>query len=117
MRILVVEDDPVALSLMQELLTLHRHDVTAQDGPTPALEWFGAHPDGCDLTLTDFSMPGMNGLTFAERLHGDIPHDRQVRLSVNHGLHRLVGVAVFREFIKVPGFGPGPPLQEKPRNE
>ena len=58
-RILVVDDQPIILELLQTQLREDGHEIeTANDGPE-ALEKLGA--GGFDLLLTDQSMPGMNG--------------------------------------------------------
>jgi two-component system cell cycle response regulator len=65
-RILVVDDIPANVKLLQVKLTAEYFEVlTANDGPT-ALEI--AETQSPDLILTDIMMPGMDGFEVCERL-------------------------------------------------
>jgi DNA-binding response OmpR family regulator len=74
-RILAVDDDPQALSVLQHMLELDGYAVTAARSGEEALdlvERFGVP----HLALVDYNMPpGMNGFMFARtlRTYGDIP--------------------------------------------
>jgi CheY-like chemotaxis protein len=73
MNILVVDDDPVYLSLLGEILKLYSHSVlTASDGEaaTAILK-----RDQVDLIISDVSMPKMNGV----HLHTAIREERRTR--------------------------------------
>jgi two-component system CheB/CheR fusion protein len=67
--ILVVEDDPNLLDLLQLFLRGEGHHVaTAPDGAT-ALDIVATSPASTDLLLTDYNLPGdLNGLDLAARL-------------------------------------------------
>jgi CheY-like chemotaxis protein len=66
MRALVVDDDAVVRGLVCRILTTAGHEVIeAQDG-FAALELAGQHQ--CDVVITDFVMPGMNGRELVARL-------------------------------------------------
>jgi two-component system response regulator AlgR len=71
LRIFLVDDEPPALSRLQDLLADCRatlpHELvgTAQTGPE-AIDKLVQHP--ADLVLTDINMPGMNGLELARHL-------------------------------------------------
>ncbi len=58
-RILLVEDEPQALSALRMLLEIDDHHVIEAGDGQAALEKF--KPDQVDLVLTDFRMPRMNG--------------------------------------------------------
>jgi CheY-like chemotaxis protein len=73
MNILLVDDDPVYLSLLGEILTLYSHSVLkASDGEaaTALLK-----REQVDLIISDVSMPKMNGV----HLHTAIREDRRTR--------------------------------------
>ena len=69
MRILVVEDEPVAAAVLAKGLREHAYAVdVASDGHT-ALEQAGVND--YDLMIVDVLLPGMNGLDLCERLRAD----------------------------------------------
>jgi CheY-like chemotaxis protein len=69
MKILLVDDDPIYLNLLGEVLTLCSHDVLrAPDGET-AMGLLKKEP--VDLVISDALMPKMNGLDFHSNLRSD----------------------------------------------
>lgn len=69
MRILVVEDEPAAATVLAKGLREHTYAVdVAADGPA-ALEQAGIND--YDLIVLDVLMPGMNGLEVCRRLRAD----------------------------------------------
>ncbi len=70
-RILVVDDDPLAIEILLELLARHGHEVATAGSGEEALDSLGAQP--CDLVLLDVRLPGLTGYETCERireLHG-----------------------------------------------
>ncbi|HXR45268.1 MAG TPA: response regulator transcription factor [Pseudolysinimonas sp.] len=69
MRILVVEDEPIAAALLAKGLREHAYavDIAADGGA--ALEQTGAND--YDLLILDVLLPGINGLDLCERLRRD----------------------------------------------
>lgn len=68
-RILVVDDVPINVRLLQAKLTAEYFDVvTASDGPS-ALEALAAEPP--DIVLLDVMMPGMTGFEVCRRIKAD----------------------------------------------
>ncbi|WP_042165910.1 ATP-binding protein [Paenibacillus gorillae] len=66
-RVLVVDDDPVNLQVLINLLTLEQYEVTAVTGAEEALMSLkGAHT--YDLVITDWMMPGMSGLELSRAI-------------------------------------------------
>ncbi len=77
-RILVVEDDPQALLLMTEILTMGEYVVLQATEGTQALELAGREKP--DLILMDIQLPGMDGLTAAQKLRGN-PATRSIPIA------------------------------------
>lgn len=68
-RILVIDDDRNALSLIQMVLSKGGHEVvTARDGPDGLKKAFAQPPD---LAIVDVMMPMMNGYEVCRRLRAD----------------------------------------------
>jgi len=66
LRLLVVEDDPDNRQLLQEVLGMLGHRVTAAGSGEEGLEAF--RPGLFDALVTDLNLPGMSGLELAETL-------------------------------------------------
>jgi CheY-like chemotaxis protein len=66
MRILLVDNDPVYLNLLSEVLTLYSHQVFTAPGGEAALEFLKKQP--VDLLISDASMPEMNGLELLDKI-------------------------------------------------
>ena len=72
-RILIVDDDPDLLRLLEDSIESYCAEcevVRASDGHA-ALQQLEGQP--FDLILTDFQMPGMNGLELASTVHRTSP--------------------------------------------
>ena len=69
MRILVVEDDPVAAAVLSKGLREHTYAVDAATDGSTALEQ--ASINDYDLIILDVLMPGINGLEVCRRLRAD----------------------------------------------
>jgi CheY-like chemotaxis protein len=75
-RVLVVDDDPLVLQTMADMLHELGYQVRSETSGAAAQATFEADPQAFDLVLTDMTMPGMTGDVLAERLKGcrpDIP--------------------------------------------
>jgi CheY-like chemotaxis protein len=82
-RILAVEDDPVSAKILTALLTQYGYDVvTAVDGEA-AWQLFQAEP--FRLIVSDWMMPGSDGLEFCERVrsHVGLPYTYFILLTAN----------------------------------
>lgn len=65
-RVLVVDDEPVILALLQQILEVDGHEVTGCEDAPSALE--AAENGEFDVVLSDFRMPGMGGEEFYREL-------------------------------------------------
>ena len=69
MRILLVDNEPMYLNILAELLRLHGHSVLRAEEGEKAWETLKSYP--VDLVISDISMPKMNGFS----LHRLVRHD------------------------------------------
>ncbi|MEO5334955.1 MAG: ATP-binding protein [Magnetococcus sp. YQC-5] len=65
-RCLLIEDDPVSRTFMEELLAIDEHQVMVVDNGQAAFLLLEQHK--FDLILTDLRMPDMDGLTIIQRI-------------------------------------------------
>lgn len=71
-NILLVDDDQDVLDLQGAYFECMGHNVVKQTSPLEASTYLGHGELSIDLLVTDFMMPGMNGLELVEqaRVHG-----------------------------------------------
>lgn len=69
MRILLVDNDPIYLNLLTEVLTLHSHTVLTATNGEEAFETL--HQGKVDLVISDISMPKMNGMNLHRYIRND----------------------------------------------
>jgi len=67
-RILLVDDEPMIVDMMQQMLELMGYEVCAQTDSTRALALFRQQEDTFDLVVTDMAMPGIPGDRLAEKM-------------------------------------------------
>ena len=73
-HILYLDDDDTLVFLVRRLLERRGYRVTAFTSQTQALDAVRADPEGFQLLLTDFNMPGMSGLEVAKAVLAINPH-------------------------------------------
>jgi DNA-binding NtrC family response regulator len=78
-RILAVDDEPVLLKVYARILGKAGYDIHIAESGEVALEAFKA--DRFDLVLSDFNMPGMNGLELLKALKTLDPSVRMVTVA------------------------------------
>ncbi len=66
--IMVVDDEPSLSTLFNDFLTREGYDVVSFTNPLLALEHFKNNLNGFSLIITDLSMPGINGIEFANKV-------------------------------------------------
>ena len=75
-HIVYVDDDQALVSLVKRLMERRGYRVSAHHDQRAALDMISADPQGVDLLLTDYNMPGMSGLELARQarvLRSDLP--------------------------------------------
>ncbi|HEY7218699.1 MAG TPA: sigma-54 dependent transcriptional regulator [Candidatus Binatia bacterium] len=65
-KILLVDDEPLNLDLLEQELTHLGYGIEKAEGGRPALEMLAAAP--VDLVLLDYQMPGMNGIEVLQEI-------------------------------------------------
>jgi CheY-like chemotaxis protein len=80
-RILLVDDDPTTLAMVNRALTADGHQVVACHGGQDALDRLLAAPAEFDLLVSDWQMPGLDGVMLAQRAVATSPHLRIVLMS------------------------------------
>src|SRR4051794_37255913 len=69
MRVLIVDDDPIALELLQDTLSDSGHEVrTARDGNEALSVLSGAD---CEVVICDWEMPHLDGIGLCRAIRAD----------------------------------------------
>lgn len=84
MRVLLVEDDPTVMNVFCLCLKVIGVEFKEVEDGVQAVQVF-QQDQRFDLVLSDFRMPGMNGLQLAEALHSISPAVRVVLISGSGG--------------------------------
>jgi len=80
-RILVVDDEPAALSTLVELLRFRGYSADGYENPTRALDALRSRTDRFDILITDQTMPEMTGLALAAEARKRCPTLRVIMVS------------------------------------
>ncbi|MGZ7456890.1 response regulator [Pseudomonas sp. Ma2-10] len=100
--ILVVEDDPLILEFLCEILQEEGFVVEPQTSADAALKYLEQHCEGVRLLLTDITMPGkLNGADLAN-LFGDRWPDKPIMIMSGFETPASSGVRHSVSFIKKP---------------
>jgi len=83
-HILFVDDETTLVTMMKTALPPLGYRITAVTSPREALGVLNRRQHDIDLVITDFSMPGMNGLALAQQVKKQLPH-LPVILSTGYG--------------------------------
>ena len=68
MKILIADDNPIALDLLEHTLVHSGYQVVAVDNGRAALDFL--HEGNCQMVITDWEMPGMTGLELCRQVRG-----------------------------------------------
>lgn len=100
--ILVVEDDPLILEFLCEILQEEGYGVHSQSSADAASVYLQHHGEGVELLLTDITMPGtLNGADLAN-LFGDRWPDKPIMIMSGYETPESSGVRHTVSFIKKP---------------
>lgn len=80
-RVVIVDDDPELLESLRKLFCSLDCRCEGFKHPAAVISKIQKHPDYCDLILTDYSMPYMNGVELCELVRKFNPHIRLVLMS------------------------------------
>lgn len=75
-HILLVDDEPLVIEVLQEMLELQGYRITTADGSLKALDTFRKAPLDFDLVITDMTMPKLTGDRLSQeikKIRTDIP--------------------------------------------
>jgi two-component system, cell cycle sensor histidine kinase and response regulator CckA len=75
-HILLVDDEPLVVDVIQEMLKTQGYRITTADGSLKALETFRKAPRDFDLVITDMTMPKLTGDRLSQeikKIRTDIP--------------------------------------------
>ena len=100
LRILLVDDDPLILRSLYDVLQSDGHTVTLADGGQKGIdEFLRAHQKGMtfEVVVTDLGMPGVDGRTLAAAIHSSSP-TTPIILLTGWG-HRLQGEPDLSRFV------------------
>lgn len=96
--VLVVDDEPEILRLVETLLTKAGHRVVTASNGERALEKVRKMANAPDLLLTDVVMPGLSGPMIAEQLREQFPTLKILFISAFEDRQ------VVRRYVKDPGY-------------
>ncbi|KAL4025067.1 hypothetical protein IC575_013443 [Cucumis melo] len=84
LRVLVVDDDPTCLMILEKMLRICRYEVTNCNRAEDALSLLRQYKNGFDIVLSDVHMPDMDGFKLLEYigLEMDLP---VIMMSVDDG--------------------------------
>ena len=81
MTILVVEDEPAVLTLIERLLSAKGHTVLAAHDPDDAAFVLAENGNPPDMLLTDIILPGRTGLEYAQAMKAAYPSMKVVFMT------------------------------------
>jgi CheY-like chemotaxis protein len=88
-RVLLVDDDELVLNTLARALERDGHLVTRARDARMALAALGEHP--CDILLSDWALPGMDGAALAQQARRMCPAAEIVLMSGRSGLRLELG--------------------------
>ena len=78
-KILLVDDDPAILSVLQDLMSIFGHDYISATSASDAIEKL--KQDFFHIVLTDMMMPDMKGMGFLKYINANYPHIKVIVLT------------------------------------
>ncbi len=102
--ILVVDDEPMALKLVQSILEKRGFNVLVSESPSHALRVFHSRKDEIELLISDIVMPEMDGTKLASHLvaiNPDLPVLFMSGFVTEHEVEQAAAISQFA-FIRKP---------------
>jgi len=81
MKLLLVDDEPGVLSALQRALRGEGYDIMTASGGSAALDIIIG--SGADIVVSDYNMPGMDGLEFLRKVRETSPESMRVMLTAS----------------------------------
>ncbi|QOP42464.1 response regulator [Sulfurimonas sediminis] len=102
LNILIVDDEIVNLMLLENILQNEGYkNVSSFSNSTQALEYLQNHP--VDALITDFNMPGINGITLLEEAKKEHPDLVSIMITANNDnemMHKALQIGVTDFLVK-----------------
>ena len=83
-RVLFIDDEPATVKYIYTMLSKLGYTAETANSPVEALELFNRNPAHFDLIITDLTMPVMNGIELAGKIHEKNP-DLPIILMTGYG--------------------------------
>lgn len=84
--LLLVEDDADAANVVRWLMEPRGYVCVVCESAEAALDYINAHPDGVLAVISDFHLPGIDGVEFGRQLRA-IPHGQHIPLVGTTAFH------------------------------
>lgn len=105
-RILVVEDDPDLLDMVNRYLKQWKFDADPFNDPLDALAHFKENPDSYSLVITDIKMPQMNGIDMAGAMQRAKPDIKIILMTaydvIPDDLESNLPIVKYKDILKKP---------------
>ena len=101
-RVLLVDDEEAIVHSMQTLLENLGYQVRAFTRSQSALDAFEAHPDAYDVIITDYTMPGLTGVSLSEKIRSLRPRIPIILCSGHSTLKAELETLQPIEFVRKP---------------
>lgn len=101
-RVLIIDDEPDILVIIDEFLRLSGYDVHAFSRPEDALQSIEKQGEQPDVILTDVRMPEMTGVEFLERINESFPGLPVILMSGYTDFQTLMTAVKRRPFDFIP---------------
>jgi len=102
--ILFVDDEPILLEMVEQILGQLGYEVVTANGSLEAMELFRKNPGRFDLVITDMTMPKMTGIELARELLNIRPNIPIILCSgsIDQGLKGKARTTGIRDFLAKP---------------
>lgn len=99
-HIIIVEDDPIQLKILENVLRYENYDFSLYAHPSTLLD--SLITIECDLFLLDIELPDINGIVLCERIRQIDKFQNTPVIAITAGTIRRAGMDLFDEVIEKP---------------